>query len=185
VVVKGIALKDFMPSSLVKETLIAVLIFFFLLSCTSNSVEFWIDELQDNQYEAAKALAKIKDVKAVEPLIAALKDEKCSHRWIIAYALGEIKDSRAVEPLIAQMVDGKVDWNETMEALVKINDSRAVELLIALVVDRKVSWYDVPDELLEINESRTVELLIAALKDEDSRARSFAAGALGDIKNAT
>lgn len=49
---------------------------------------------------AAEALGKIKDARAVEPLIQALKD---GNDWWIrvtsAWALGEIKDERAIKPL--------------------------------------------------------------------------------------
>ena len=40
----------------------------------------------------------LKDVKAVEPLIKALKDESPGVRWRTAEALGEIKDVKAMEP---------------------------------------------------------------------------------------
>ena len=60
---------------------------------------------------AARALGEIKDPRAVEPLIAALKGEyrgACK----AAYALGEIKDPRAVEPLIAALKDQNSDVRE-------------------------------------------------------------------------
>jgi HEAT repeat protein len=56
---------------------------------------------------AAEALGKIKDRRAVEPLIAALKDESFSVRQAAAEALGKIKDPRAVEPLSAALKDAR------------------------------------------------------------------------------
>jgi HEAT repeat protein len=65
------------------------------------------------------ALGKIP--RAVEPLIAALKDEDVNVRWPAARALGEIKDPRAVEPLIAALKDEElhVRW-PAAEALVSL-----------------------------------------------------------------
>ena len=54
---------------------------------------------------AAEALGKIKDPRAVEPLITALKDEYSGVRWHAAWSLGEIQDPRAVEPLIEALKD--------------------------------------------------------------------------------
>lgn len=86
--------------------------------------------------EAASALGEIKDSRAVEPLIAALKDGDEGVRWCAAFALGEIKDSRAVEPLIAVLKDGNKQVRiNTMWSLGEIGDSRAVEPLIAALKD--------------------------------------------------
>ncbi|MFN3699646.1 MAG: HEAT repeat domain-containing protein, partial [Dictyoglomus sp.] len=60
---------------------------------------------EDVRGAAAKALGEIKDKRAVEPLISALKDEDWYVREAAAYALGEIGDSRAVEPLISALKD--------------------------------------------------------------------------------
>ena len=50
---------------------------------------------------AARALGELKDVQAVEPLIATLKDSDSKVSELAAEALGKIGDARAVEPLIA------------------------------------------------------------------------------------
>jgi hypothetical protein len=55
---------------------------------------------------AAVALGKLKDVRAVEPLIEALSDSNESVRTSVAEALGELGDERAIEPLIAAFADG-------------------------------------------------------------------------------
>jgi HEAT repeat protein len=100
----------------------------------------------------ARALGEIKDPRAVEPLIAALKDAEWIVREAAAYALGEIKDPRAVEPLIAALKDE----NEYV---------------------RKAAAY----ALGEIKDPRAVEPLIAALKDKDSDVRKAAAEALDHL----
>ena len=125
----------------------ALLIFFSFNSiCFSQeinvdapAVEPSIAALKDEQsYDSGAALRKIKDARAVEPLILALKDENDSIRWSAADALGEIKDARAVEPLIAALKDKNnyVQWNAA-DALGKIKDVRAVEPLIAALKDAK------------------------------------------------
>ena len=92
----------------------------------------------DVRQAAAEALGEIKDPRAVEPLIAALKDEDSDVRAAAAYALGEIKDPRAVEPLIAALKDGDSDVRKAAaKALGEIKDPRAVEPLIAALKDAK------------------------------------------------
>jgi hypothetical protein len=51
--------------------------------------------------DAARLMGEIKDPRAIEPLIAALHDEKIW--WSAAMALGEIGDSHAVAPLISAL----------------------------------------------------------------------------------
>ncbi len=74
-------------------------------------VESLINELQDYRgpvrlrCEAARKLGTIGDPRAVEPLVAALKDENRGVRVCAASALGAIKDSRAAVPLIVALND--------------------------------------------------------------------------------
>ncbi len=57
------------------------------------------------RWVAAVALGKIKDARAVDPLIAALRDSHPGVRSNAATALGEIGDLRAVKPLTAALED--------------------------------------------------------------------------------
>jgi len=61
---------------------------------------FWIAALKDIDVRE-KAAEVLKDIRAVEPLIAALKGQDVDVREKAAELLGKIKDIRAVEPLIA------------------------------------------------------------------------------------
>jgi len=80
--------------------------------------------------EAAKALGEIKDPRAVEPLIAALKDDDLpSVQMEAAKALGELKDPRAVEPLIAAVKPESWIWDARSETLDPLYDLRPVEAL--------------------------------------------------------
>ncbi|MFQ5976389.1 MAG: HEAT repeat domain-containing protein, partial [Candidatus Hydrothermarchaeales archaeon] len=139
--------------------------------------------------EAANALEeileKIKDPRAVEPLIAALKDEDSDIRERVAEVLGKIKNPRAVEPLIAALKDE--NWyvrEQAAWALGEIKNPRAVEPLIAVFKDEvlnvrgKAAW-----ALGEIKDPRAVEPLIATIKAKGWEVRCRAAEALGEIKD--
>jgi hypothetical protein len=90
-------------------------------------------------------LGDIKDPRAVEPLIAALKDTDSHVRFDAAWALGQIKDPRAVEPLIVALKDtgtyselqihGHVSA-QAAQALGQIKDPRAVSSLLAVLRER-------------------------------------------------
>lgn len=104
--------------------------------------------------EAAAVLGEIKDPRAVEPLIATLKDNSPPRKGPVeldvngvplphptegdglreqsARALGEIKDPRADGPLIAAMKDSDARVHQiAAEALGEINDPQAVNFLLS------------------------------------------------------
>jgi HEAT repeat protein len=60
---------------------------------------FLHDDSELVRWEAARALGRIGDERAVEPLLEALQDERTYVRRGAAWALGEIGDARAVKPL--------------------------------------------------------------------------------------
>lgn len=109
----------------------------------------------DVRWRAAEALGNIGDVKAVEPLIEALKDknEEEGVRWVATKALGNI--SGAVEQLI--------------EVLKKTEEAKAREYAA--------------NALGNIGNAKGVDPLIEALKDKNNefRVRMNAAKALGKI----
>jgi HEAT repeat protein len=79
---------------------------------------------------AAQALGKIQDIRAVEPLIAAL----CTAGVYAAQALGQIRDARAVKPLIDAL---DTLGASAVEALGHVGDTRAVEHLIVALKSSK------------------------------------------------
>jgi hypothetical protein len=80
---------------------------------------------------ASQALAQIRVVRSVEPLIAALKDKERDVRLAAVQALGQIQDPRSVEPLITALQDGDPDIRiMAIQSLGQIQDPRAVEPLI-------------------------------------------------------
>jgi HEAT repeat protein len=138
---------------------------------------------------ATEALRKIRDVHAVEPLIAALKDSEEDVRENAAYALGKIG---AVEPLIAALKDSDEDVRETVAKILgEIGDPRAIEPLVTAALNYKNSdgdvwhlWFSKTFRALEKFPVKTIEpLLIAAFKDTelDSAVRSNAANLLWNI----
>lgn len=101
-------------------------------------------EDQNVRLAAASALGRIKDSRAVEPLISALEDHP-RVREVAALALGEIGDPRAVRGLVTILGDDS--WEEgrstVAKALGKIGDPRATKPLINLLEDKRenVRWY--------------------------------------------
>ena len=157
---------------------------------------------------AAWALGKIGDKRAVEPLIAALKDGDSNVRKAAADSLrttgwqpanafqkscllfaeqawGKLAElgKEGVDVLIAGLKDEnlRVRGNAAW-TLGKIGDKRAVEPLLAALKDKESNVRRATSEALgKIGDKRAVEPLIAALKDEDSNVQRAAAEALGKI----
>jgi HEAT repeat protein len=141
---------------------------------------------EDVRQTAIRALGKAapltKDARAVEALIAVLKNKRGSKgvRQAAASALGQTGDARSVEPLITALSDADRSVREAAaRALRQIGDPRAVEPLITALKD----WD--PDTCMEaakalgrIGDERVVEPLIAALKSQHKRVRQAAAKAL-------
>ena len=101
----------------------------------------------------AKALAKIKDPKAVDMLILAMRDHNESVKRYTARTLGEIKNPKATEVLIrAALKDEHIQ------------------------VRKNAAW-----ALGEIGDPRAVEPLTRAMRKEDSGIRKEAAEALEKI----
>jgi HEAT repeat protein len=170
-----------------------VLFVLILTSGCSNPKKDWqkdvyksIQELQNKspsvRQEAALALGKLKDARAVEPLIAGLRDKNSGFQLEAASALGEIRDARAVDPLVAILGDRRIQ-DYAVEALAKIGAPAVTTLIAAL--SNEDSWirFNAAKALGEIRDVRAVEPLIGALTDNEVYVRSRAAGALGEMKD--
>ena len=88
----------------------------------------------DLRIPIAYALAALGDRRAVEPLIALLRDEHKDVRRSAADALGALGDLQAVKPLIALLRDEDVR-EAAAEAIIALGDPSAVEPLFALFQD--------------------------------------------------
>ncbi len=160
------------------------------------------------RWGAAHALGELGDARAVDPLIAALKDAEV--RKAAAEALGKIGDVRALKPLLATLRDSDLDVREAVvEALDQIGykpgkyenaawywiakkewdqcvalGAPALKPLLAVLKDsdldvRKAAAY----ALGKIGDARAVESLVVALKDVELReAASEALGKIGDAR---
>jgi HEAT repeat protein len=128
--------------------------------------------------QAERALGQMRDARAVELLIAALRDENV-HRSA-QHALESI-GAPSVEPLIAVLRDENEDVRgRAVEALGRIGDARAVEPLIAALRDGKGGFF-AKYALEQIRAWPAVEPLIAALRDKNEDVRRNAAEALGEM----
>jgi HEAT repeat protein len=80
----------------------------------------------------ALGLGKLKDSRALEPLLAALKDENAAVRRAATEALGILKYPQALEPFMAALKDDNLSVRvAVIEALGRLKDSRAFEPLFA------------------------------------------------------
>jgi len=129
-------------------------------------VEALINTLSQDQHEhvracAADSLRRIGDPRALEPLMAALKDKHYYPKSHAAEALGELKDPRAVEPLISALKEElKVSHNAArisiVQALGQIGDRRAIGPLNLALTNRSANSFEVKtirDALQRIRET--------------------------------
>ncbi len=129
------------------------------------------DENDRVRTAAARALGRIGGPRAVDALIATMKDAQLPLRGEAIRALGTIRDPRAVEPLaraIAREAAFKADGT---------SNSRRHRVDLHYVAGQAAS------ALGEIGGEAATEILLTILGDGDSSVRSTAAYALGAIGN--
>lgn len=131
---------------------------------------------------AIRALARIGDLRAVEPLIAQLQDTDNMIRIEAAQALGVLKDERAVPPLIALLGKGFALSSAAARALGRIGDKRAVEPLVSMLDNCYECGREAAAEALgHLHDSRAIAPLVQTLHDDDHAIRKLAADALERI----
>lgn len=145
------------------------------------------------KHAVAEALGKIKDPRAVEPLMEILQ----SDMWLqfpAAVALGELGDSRAI-PALLPLLDVPGANVPAIQALGKIGDRRALEPLCRFLEDPEPSlrewaleavaglFFVCPLKDSPVTLSRTaVEGLLATLASQSLKARRNAMTVLGIFK---
>lgn len=135
--------------------------------------------------EAAEALGKIGDARAVESLIAALERSDSEVQAKAAEALGKISDARAIEPLIVALQAHDYDVAREAETALRKFGEAAIEPLITALNDPSFDARRKAVCLLgQIGDARAVEPLIAELKKSGNYAVSDPAEALGKIGDA-
>jgi len=123
----------------------------------SDEVQEWIAELKDEdpriRQTAAEILGRLKDPRAIGPLIVALVDEASEVREAASEALKSFpgwgksdEANRVVPELIVVLQDQRKDpevRKNAAEALGKIKDPKAVEPLITTLKDKdsEVRWH--------------------------------------------
>ena len=105
-----------------------------------GDVKGLVDALKNaraSRIEVSIALNKMKDVKAVDPLIQILNDKNPEVRSSAAIILGDIGDKKEVEPLILalKIAVSNLVRGAAARALGKIGDVRAVEPLTRALSD--------------------------------------------------
>jgi HEAT repeat protein len=105
---------------------------------------------------------------ALEPLIAALKEQDPNVRIGAASALGALKNPRAIPPLAAALNDPDLSVGKSAASALGEFGAAAVEPLIAAVADPAVRVKrDVAGALGGIQNPRAVRFLLAAAKAPD------------------
>lgn len=127
-------------------------------------------------------MSKVKEPRAVEPLLAALADSSKTVRQHAARALGKIGDARAVGGLIATLKDDDSAVRmEVAEALIKLEG--AVEpLIVALKNDDEPVQLEVAKALGKIGDSLAAGPLVTSLQRGTWALRQAAAEALPSLK---
>lgn len=150
-----------------------------------------IDEDDDIQAEAARALEVFGDTKAVDPLIKILKNpSRETHvRATAAESLDNFNTSDAIEALLFVLVDDyniQVDLYEAVVAsLVKIGDEAINTKLLSILAEVSISdgvLLCIVDALGQLKSKASVSLLLKLLTShEDPEVRAASAQALGEI----
>lgn len=155
----------------------------------------------DLRCDTARTLGKIKEAKAVEPLIDSLaKDSESDVRIMATESLGMIGSPKAVDPLITALLaeetdmmiddDDEFDWDPQWDiqlhaarALGRIKDPKSIDPLVKLLKEEDAM--DISDTILwalsQIPDDRSMEILIDLLKDKDPILRRRAAKVLGNM----
>ncbi|MDI3550311.1 MAG: hypothetical protein PWQ15_1414 [Methanobacterium sp.] len=163
-----------------------------------KDVEGLVKALKDPDYilrkEAARALKRVGDERAVLPLIESLRYKTWHSDYVVlsavrensAEALGKIGDPQAIPFLIESMerdpddeVRLKAAW-----ALGEIGDPSAVDALISALEDNNWSVRrNAANSLGIIGDKKAAPYLIKALEDNDWHVRKYAAVALGKMQD--
>lgn len=133
---------------------------------------------------AARALYRLRDIRAVPVLIAALSASERRVRSVAAGVLGELADRRAVPPLIEalEQAEDELDFNDGVAAahsLGKLGDLQAVDALVRALERRYVHQAAV-EALGRIGDRRAVEPLIASMRRTKNPSIATVLGNFGD-----
>jgi len=125
------------------------------------------DKDRMTRVHAAVTLGKMKDPRAVEPLIDTLKtDPESWVRGAAAEGLGHVGDARAVEPIIKFIKTSEGHREYAVLALGQIGGDKATDTLLMLLNDKSRKIRDCAAAALgEIGDRRTVPRIMELLED--------------------
>ena len=185
------ALED--ESVIVRERAAALLGKFKRRSAIDPLIKVLTDETEwkSVRARAADSLGVLRDEKALQSLLDALKDENAEVRASAAAALGKLEDVRAVEPLIEivnkpPVLEDATVRNNAITALGTIGDSRAEDTLLKVVgTEIGAPQHNAIAALGILKSIKSVPTLIQILEDReaDPTSRVNAATALGEIED--
>ncbi len=146
--------------------------------------------LQDKKHPAeirqaaAETLGRLRDPRALQPLIDALDEDSNAIRRSAVDGLGWMRDPRAYEAIVPLLEDpDRHIRRRTVFALSRINDPRAIEPLKRLIQDED---HDVRNATLRVlRRLGAVDALITAMSDERVDVRYNSAIALGRLADAS
>jgi HEAT repeat protein len=128
------------------------------------------ESLQMNAFDALEKFGTT----AVDPLIAALSDEKPNMRKNACIALARLGDTRAVEPLIHHLNDVNLKVkDQSVGALGVLKDLRAVNPLLSVLRDPECPWFvrkNAAEALFSIGTTGQ-EALLSVTKDNDTTSK--------------
>jgi HEAT repeat protein len=134
-----------------------------------------------------EGLGRLRDPRAVAPLVATLTQENPHIRQAAATALGLIGDPQAIGPLIDafRVESGDTEditaWLDAAEALARIGEPALGPLIAALADEDWLVRTSSAIALGQLGDLRAVVPLIATLSDADLQVRLDATEALGEL----
>lgn len=148
-------------------------------------VEYWIRFLQDNwkliRIEAAKTLGKLRDPRAVVPLLQALKGRDEEVREAAAEALTTIGEAN-IAPIVQALQDKDNQVQEEAAIVLGTIGTFAVAPLLQILQDPDSEVRPLTARTLgRIGDPQAISFLLQALQDQDRKIRLNAAAALGQI----
>lgn len=148
----------------------------FLINALSNGVEVV-------RMDAALALGKIGDERALKPLIKALNDADPDVRKSAATALGELGDTRAVKPLTRTLTDShNAVRHEAAIAISELGGSEAIDSMVTAATDQSEYVRKLAVTALgSFGSKKAANALTDALEDENPDVRERAAFSLIEV----
>ena len=138
-----------------------------------------------DQDKDAKGQGRVRDPRAINALMEALKDTDKDVRETAMAALVQIRDPRMFEPLVQALKDSNADVRENAAfGLGQLRDNRAIEPLTAAIKDQNAAVREqVVFALGQLRAVGAIDALTLALKDSADDVREQAAFALSQIRD--